>query len=152
LAIPQLNKEKRTRLETELFKKFRDEVTLIDLPARLSGDKTGNCGMYTALLATDRYEGVYRLVFSLPRFVYAPTFGNDPANWANGHSTMEDKLALRVLEANTRKTVVPVNVPRRVCLRGVNLRAIAWTVTGEIGDRLVDAARNRARFLRRKRL
>lgn len=53
--VPTLDKEMRAYLDAELFKKFRDEVMIIDLPARLDEDRMGNCGMYTAMLTTDKY-------------------------------------------------------------------------------------------------
>lgn len=55
LVIPTLDKETRANLDAELYKKFRDEVMLVDLPAHLNNDRKGNCGMYTAILATEKY-------------------------------------------------------------------------------------------------
>lgn len=55
LVIPTLDSEARANLDAELYKKFRDDVTLVDIPAQLGNDQKGNCGMYTAILATDKY-------------------------------------------------------------------------------------------------
>ncbi|EFO20283.2 hypothetical protein LOAG_08204 [Loa loa] len=128
LVIPTLDKDMRAYLDAELFKKFRDEVMLIDLPAYLDKDKRGNCGMYTAILATDK-------------FVYVPVFGNDPGNWKRGHSTMMDKIIIHMIEVNTRKTVVPVNVPRTICERGLSLRSLSWTLRGNVADHVIQVAR-----------
>uniref|UniRef100_A0A915CAN8 Uncharacterized protein n=1 Tax=Parascaris univalens TaxID=6257 RepID=A0A915CAN8_PARUN len=129
LVIPILDKEARANLDAELYKKFRDEVMLVDLPAQLGQDQKGNCGMYTAILATDKY-------------VYVPVFGNDPDNWKRGHSTMLDKMVIHMLEVNTRKTVIPVNVPRAICERGISLRSLAWTLRGNTAEHIIQLARN----------
>uniref|UniRef100_A0A914SEW6 Uncharacterized protein n=1 Tax=Parascaris equorum TaxID=6256 RepID=A0A914SEW6_PAREQ len=84
LVIPILDKEARANLDAELYKKFRDEVMLVDLPAQLGQDQKGNCGMY----------------------VYVPVFGNDPDNWKRGHSTMLDKMVIHMLEASSTFIVV----------------------------------------------
>ncbi|VDD98003.1 unnamed protein product [Enterobius vermicularis] len=131
LVIPTLDSEARANLDAELYKKFRDDVTLVDIPAQLGNDQKGNCGMYTAILATDK-------------FLYVPVFGNDPENWKRGHSTMMDKMVLHMLEVNTRKTVVPVSIPRAICERGISLRSLAWTLKGNVADRLIEVARNTA--------
>uniref|UniRef100_A0AAF5PY03 Uncharacterized protein n=1 Tax=Wuchereria bancrofti TaxID=6293 RepID=A0AAF5PY03_WUCBA len=128
LVIPTLDKDMRAYLDAELFKKFHDEVMLIDLPAYLDKDRRGNCGMYTAILATDK-------------FLYVPVFGNDPGNWKRGHSTMMDKIIIHMIEVNTRKTVVPVNVPRTICERGISLRSLAWTLRGNVADHVIQVAR-----------
>lgn len=84
------------------------------------------------------------------RFVYLPAFGNDPLNWKRGHSSMIDKMTIQLLQVNTRKTIVPVNVPRVICKNGIGLRALAWTLKGPIADQIVEVARwqGRRRFSR----
>ncbi|VDK56301.1 unnamed protein product [Anisakis simplex] len=129
LVIPMMDKEARANLDAELYKKFRDEVMLVDIPAQLGQDQKGNCGLYTAILSTDKY-------------VYVPVFGNDPENWKQGHSTMMDKMVIHMLEVNTRKTVIPVNIPRAVCERGISLRSLAWTLRGNAAEHIVQLARN----------
>jgi hypothetical protein len=60
VVIPAMGAEARAIFDAELYKKFRDDIMLIDLPsADGHGDLSqtppvGNCGLYTALLATDR--------------------------------------------------------------------------------------------------
>ncbi|MCP9262239.1 hypothetical protein DINM_005523 [Dirofilaria immitis] len=78
---------------------------------------------------------------SAMKFVYVPVFGNDPGNWKRGHSTMMDKIIIHMIEVNTRKTVVPVNVPRTICERGISLRSLAWTLRGNVADHVIQVAR-----------
>uniref|UniRef100_A0A183EN59 ULP_PROTEASE domain-containing protein n=1 Tax=Gongylonema pulchrum TaxID=637853 RepID=A0A183EN59_9BILA len=94
LVIPPLDKDIKDYLDAELFKKFRDEVMLIELPAYPNKDRKGNCGMYTAILTTDRFSGITVSY----RYVYVPVFGNDPNNWKRGHSTMMDKMIIHMIE------------------------------------------------------
>uniref|UniRef100_A0A1I8AQH6 Secreted protein n=1 Tax=Steinernema glaseri TaxID=37863 RepID=A0A1I8AQH6_9BILA len=131
VVIPTLPKEVRAQLDADLYKKFRDEVMLVDLP--VTEPDEGNCGMYTALLTTDK-------------FVYVPVFGNDPLNWEQGYSTMTDKMVIHLVEANTRKTVVPVNIPRSICRRGYSLRSLSWVARGSMAEQLIGTARDNARF------
>ncbi|KAI1728519.1 hypothetical protein DdX_00708 [Ditylenchus destructor] len=42
------------RLAAELQKKYRRDIMLLDLPVTRSKDEEGNCGIYSALLATDK--------------------------------------------------------------------------------------------------
>ncbi|TMS34444.1 hypothetical protein L596_002036 [Steinernema carpocapsae] len=129
--VVTLPKEVRAQLDADLYKKFRDEVMLVDLP--VAEPDEGNCGMYTAILTTDKY-------------VYLPVFGSDPSNWEQGYSTMTDKMVTHLVEANTRKTVVPVSVPRAICRRGYSLRSLSWVARGAIAEKLIGAARDHARF------
>ncbi|CAD5212397.1 unnamed protein product [Bursaphelenchus okinawaensis] len=129
LAIPPLKEPERTALETEINRKFRNEIMLIDLP--ISGlTPIGNCGFYTAALTTDKY-------------VYVPVYGNDPSNWNHGFSTMDDKMALNMIGANTRKKVVPISVPMSFCKRNLSLRSITWTVHGQTADQLISIPRRK---------
>ncbi|KAH7729845.1 hypothetical protein AAVH_02320 [Aphelenchoides avenae] len=128
LVIPALEPEARMKLEAEVYKKFRSEVMIVDLPWERSANEEGNCGIYTTLLATEKY-------------VYVPVFGNDPSNWKYGYSSMMDKMVMHMLEANTRKRVVPVSIPRAICRRGLSLRSLAWTVRGLAADTIVSLPR-----------
>ncbi|KAI6206503.1 hypothetical protein M3Y94_00919300 [Aphelenchoides besseyi] len=129
LAVSALNEKERATVESELFLKFRSEVMLVDLPA--SGTlREGTCGIYTAALITNK-------------FVYLPVYGSDPNNWAYGFSTMLDKMVLHMIEANTRKKVVPISVPRAFCRRGLSLKSIAWTVRGHSADQIISIPRRR---------
>lgn len=59
LVIPSVDKDTRAYLDAEIYKKFRDEVIIVDLPTNHTDDyekweEAGLCGMYTALLATEK--------------------------------------------------------------------------------------------------
>ncbi len=63
LVIPSVDADTRSYLDGELFKKFRDEVVIVDLPTNHTADfedweSAGICGMYTALLATEKCVAV----------------------------------------------------------------------------------------------
>ena len=123
--------EVREELEQILKKKFRNDLGLIDLPLGGAPDDEGNCGIYTSVLSN-------------PKFVYVPVFGSDPSNWKHGYSTMTDRMVLHLLEANSKRKIIPVSVPRAVCRRGLSLRSMAWTVKGYVADSLVNLARKKS--------
>jgi hypothetical protein len=46
------------------------------------------------------------------------------------------------LQANTRKVVIPVNMPRSLCSQNISIRSLCWSITqAEAAQKLVDAAR-----------
>ncbi|KAI6238941.1 hypothetical protein M3Y99_00625400 [Aphelenchoides fujianensis] len=129
LAVTALSEKERATVESEVDLRLRSEVMLVDLPA--SGTlREGTCGLYTAALVTNK-------------FVYLPVYGSDPNNWSYGFSTMLDKMVLHMIEANTRKKVVPISVPRAFCRRGLSLRSIAWTLRGHSADQIISIPRRR---------
>ncbi|KAE9549904.1 hypothetical protein FO519_006888 [Halicephalobus sp. NKZ332] len=130
LAVSPIDLEVREELEKILKKKFRNDLNFLDLPLGGAPDDDGNCGIYTA-------------VVSNPKFVYVPVFGNDPSNWKYGYSTMTDRMVLHLLEANSKRKIVPVNIPRAICRRGLSLRSLAWTVKGYVADSIVNLARRK---------
>lgn len=56
---------------------------------------------------------------------------------------MTDKMALHTIETNTHKKVIPINIPRAICKRGLSLRSLAWTVKGHAADIIIDMARRK---------
>jgi hypothetical protein len=49
-------------------------------------------------------------------YIYVPVFGNDPEGQTNdGQSSQLDATVLTAIRANTRRTVVEVDVPHKVC-------------------------------------
>uniref|UniRef100_A0A914HP85 Uncharacterized protein n=1 Tax=Globodera rostochiensis TaxID=31243 RepID=A0A914HP85_GLORO len=138
LIMSPLNPQIANKVHMEMFKREKKGVTLVELPTvdgarerQLPSDPylsdEGNCGLYSALLATDR-------------FVFVPVFGNIPANWKLGYSTMRDKLMLQLIGTYTQKAVVPVNVPREICRRGLSLRSLSWTVKGAAASTIAELA------------
>uniref|UniRef100_A0A915CNU8 Uncharacterized protein n=1 Tax=Ditylenchus dipsaci TaxID=166011 RepID=A0A915CNU8_9BILA len=116
------------QLQSEFQKKSRKDIILLDLPIKRNKNEEGNCGIYSAILATDKY-------------IYAPVFGNSPSNWERGYSSMMDKISrlaafmvLQMIETNTHKKVIPVSIPRAICRRGLSLRSLAWTVRELFGQ------------------
>ncbi|KAL3120725.1 hypothetical protein niasHT_008017 [Heterodera trifolii] len=135
LVMSALTPSIANKLHMEVFKREKKEVTVVELPVdgmpkegpSASGghqSDEGNCGLYSAILATDR-------------FVFVPVFGNIAANWQLGYSTMADKRTVHLIESYTRKTVVPVNVPREICRRGLSLRSLSWTLKGAAAKRIM---------------
>uniref|UniRef100_A0A7E4V9T2 ULP_PROTEASE domain-containing protein n=1 Tax=Panagrellus redivivus TaxID=6233 RepID=A0A7E4V9T2_PANRE len=131
LAVSPIEADVRERLETAVKKKFRSDLSLIDLPLGGAPNDAGNCGIYTSVISTNKY-------------VYVPVFGSDPSNWKFGYSTMTDRMVVHLLEANSRRKIIPVNIPRALCRRGLSLRSIAWSVRGYAADNIVNHARQTA--------
>lgn len=42
------------KLQNELDKKYRRDMTFVDLPFKRNVNEEGNCGIYSAILATDK--------------------------------------------------------------------------------------------------
>uniref|UniRef100_A0A914PRT3 Transposase n=1 Tax=Panagrolaimus davidi TaxID=227884 RepID=A0A914PRT3_9BILA len=74
-------------------------------------------------------------------YVYVPVFGNDPENWKFGYSTMIDRMVIHLLEANSRRKIIPINIPRALCRRGLSLRSLSWSVKGYAADSVINLAR-----------
>lgn len=135
LALSELEEPDRTHLIKEVKLAFRD-LQILEVPSHPVNEdpwrnRTSACGVYTNLIVTDK-------------FVYQPVFGNDMANWQLGLSTVMDRLVTEMLQVNTRKTVVPINVPHTICQMGAGLRGLSWTVRGSMADQLIDLARRRS--------
>ena len=54
LAISPLDREIRDELETAIKKKFRNDLSFIDLPLGGAANDAGNCGIYTAVMSTNK--------------------------------------------------------------------------------------------------
>ena len=55
---------------------------------------------------------------------------------------MMDRMVLQIIQANTHKTVIPVNMPRSLCTMSLSIRSMTWSVTqADAAQKLVDAAR-----------
>jgi hypothetical protein len=68
------------------------------------------CGLHINMLMTREY-------------VYVPVFGNDTEGQTNdGQSPQLDAIVLTAIRANTRRTVVEVDVPHKVCARVHSVR------------------------------
>ncbi|KAI6183330.1 hypothetical protein M3Y97_00477800 [Aphelenchoides bicaudatus] len=130
LAVSGLNEQERLRLESELYSKVRDDIMVTDLSFANELERGGTCGLYTAALVTNK-------------FIYLPVYGSNPENWKHGFSTMTDKMMLHMVEANTRKRVIPVKIPRSFCRRGLSLKSIAWTVKGNAAEQIISIPRKR---------
>uniref|UniRef100_A0A915JB91 Uncharacterized protein n=1 Tax=Romanomermis culicivorax TaxID=13658 RepID=A0A915JB91_ROMCU len=132
LAISPMTPENQAILEQSVKKSFKNQVKLVEMPdlfvTEAWNNRTGICGLYTNLLMTNDN-------------VYLPVFGNDPENWLIGQSTMVDKMAVEMVQVNTRRNVVPVNMPRKICQIGAGLRSLTWLARGEMADKLMTAAR-----------
>jgi len=141
LVVSSIGQDDMATLDATLWKKFRDRIKILELPTHYTEDewkgKSGVCGLYSSILTTERS-------------LYVPVFGNDPSNWNNGHSTMMDKMVTDILQVNTPKKVLPVNMPQTICETGLSLKSLTWQVTGELSDKLVQLARwhGRRRFFR----
>jgi len=118
------------------FKKFDSMrfLTLHDIhkPSEWRGT-AASCGLYTSMLVTETS-------------VYFPVFGNDPENWRKGYSSMMDRHAQQTVQVNTRKRMVPINVPNAVCEIGGSPISLAWQIEGTIADRLIQIARVKAKI------
>uniref|UniRef100_A0A914C6D6 Uncharacterized protein n=1 Tax=Acrobeloides nanus TaxID=290746 RepID=A0A914C6D6_9BILA len=99
LVTPVLIPEAREKLENTLDKRYHKKLTIIELPSERKLHEEGNCGIYSALLTTDKY-------------IYVPVFGNDPGNWQHGYSSMTDKIVLHTIQSNTRKKITDVDNKR----------------------------------------
>ena len=143
LAISELSPDDMEAVETVLWKKFRTRVSVIQLPTHYTNDswkgRSGSCGLYTSLVST-------------PNNLYVPVFGNDPANWDAGHSSMSDKMATEIISVNAgpTKRVVPINVPKTICEAGIGLRSLVWQLGGDSG--LADKIVHLGRYHGRRRL
>jgi hypothetical protein len=84
------------------------------------------------------------------RCIYLPVYGSDPENWKRGFSTSKlyyliyhlnvlvtDKMTQHMIEANTRKIVVPISIPYSFCRRGFTLRSISWVVKGLPAEQII---------------
>uniref|UniRef100_A0AC34FP51 Uncharacterized protein n=1 Tax=Panagrolaimus sp. ES5 TaxID=591445 RepID=A0AC34FP51_9BILA len=54
LAISPLDPEIREELEEAIRKKFRNDLAIIDLPLGGAANDEGNCGIYTAVMSTNK--------------------------------------------------------------------------------------------------
>nr|CAD2141893.1 unnamed protein product [Meloidogyne enterolobii] len=133
LIISGLDPVTKSRTISELYKREKKDVAVLELPI---GDEEkyvkdeGNCGLYTTMLGTEKS-------------LFVPVFGNNPANWKRGYSTKTDKMVLRLIETNTRKRVIPVNIPREICRRGISLRSLAWILRGSAANQIRGLARGK---------
>lgn len=75
-----------------------------------------SCGIYINSTVTHKY-------------IYMPTFRHQ-----------NDQQALQLIQANTHKTVVPIDASM-VCKMGGSLRCLSWQVVGENAKKLIVAAR-----------
>jgi len=133
LLVGSISEEYRSILQDQLRRRFYQEITIVDLPEGYRhDDMEGNCGSYMGSVMTSNY-------------LYMPVYGNDPANWEHGHSSMMDKVVTQIVQSNTARVVVPVNIPRVLCAIGENIRALSWSVEGPQAQVIVNAARWTAR-------
>uniref|UniRef100_A0A1I8BYQ1 Lactamase_B domain-containing protein n=1 Tax=Meloidogyne hapla TaxID=6305 RepID=A0A1I8BYQ1_MELHA len=138
LIISGMDPVTKLRTISELYKREKKDVAVLELPIgdeeKYANDQylrdEGNCGLYTTMLGTERY-------------LFVPVFGNNPANWKRGYSTKTDKMVLRLIETNTRKRVIPVNIPREICRRGISLRSLAWILRGSAANQIRGLARGK---------
>lgn len=138
LVVSELAEDDWKEVETSLWKKFRKRVELIQLPTHYTNEtwkgRSGTCGLYTSLVSTKRN-------------LYVPVFGNDPANWDSGHSSMMDKMVLDLIRVNAgpTKSIIPINVPKAICEAGIGLRSLVWQLEGKMADKMVNLARYHGR-------
>uniref|UniRef100_A0A914ZA12 Uncharacterized protein n=1 Tax=Panagrolaimus superbus TaxID=310955 RepID=A0A914ZA12_9BILA len=63
LAISPLDPEIREELEEAIRKKFRNDLAIIDLPLGGAANDEGNCGIYTAVMSTNKLVLFFSSVF-----------------------------------------------------------------------------------------
>lgn len=135
LVVSTMEEWEMTPVLKDIRRGFPD-VQILEMPVQHhSGSKPADdkstCGFYTGFVATDKA-------------VYMPVFGNDPKNWRFGHSTAVDRQAIDLLRTNTRKNVVPVNIPHSLCSQGGSLNRLIWKLQGPMADKLISSARIKA--------
>lgn len=109
------------------------KVTLVELKAHVLRESlelyNTACGLYVNILSTDRY-------------LYVPVFGSDKENQKRGQTVQRDMAALTQVAKHSKKTVVPIPIPYKVCVLGGNTRCLAWHEdAGGVADDIMEAAR-----------
>lgn len=115
LIVNEYDEPFRTEMLTPLQAAFPD-VTIIELPVDYTeayfGDFASACGLHVNSLVTDD-------------LIILPLYGQD-----------NDAVAHAIIEANTDKTVVPVDASE-VCIMGGAVRCLTWYAKGAQADALL---------------
>lgn len=54
VVVSSLDVKLYERLQNEVDKKYRRDIVFVDLPFKRSNNEEGNCGIYSAILTTDK--------------------------------------------------------------------------------------------------
>lgn len=133
VAYAQQEKDVEDKLVSELKAGLGPDVKLVKLPSFFFDEKdthynfSSACGVHANALVTNDY-------------VYMPTFGEDPENIKVGYSVANDNYVYDIIRNNTKKTVIKVPVPHKVCIAGGDVRCLSMQIEGPIADHLVEIA------------
>ena len=120
LALNRYDEPLRSDILKELTSSF-SKIKIIEVETRYDEDDwdpgfSSACGIYTNSIVTNKY-------------IYVPIFGTKP-----------DLKAIKTIQKNTDKTVVPIEASS-VCYMGGSVRCLGWQLAGVNADKIINAAR-----------
>ena len=120
LALNRYDEPLRSEILKELTSSF-SKIKIIEVETHYEEDDwdpgfSSACGIYTNSIVTNKY-------------IYVPIFGTKP-----------DLKAIKTIQKNTDKTVVPIEASS-VCYMGGSVRCLGWQLAGVNADKIINAAR-----------
>lgn len=132
VAISQLDEPQQSQLISEL-KSGLPNFKLVILPSYFFDEKD-------SLIQFSSACGIHANALTTKDFIYMPTFGEDPESQAKGYSVANDEEVFNIIRNNTKKQVVKVPVPYKVCILGGSVRCLSMQIEGPIAEKLISLA------------